>query len=117
MTIRPADLELARARARRIHDPARRDLIERVLKAAYRGDPMAMVDILIGPEPEEKPEPWLEMGSELFGNVPAEGFEDLPRDEELGASPEVLEFPEDVLKPIDEGPPPRDLGLELVIED
>src|SRR3954470_21823411 len=105
MTIRPADLQQALARARQLGDAALRDTIERVLRAAARGDAVQIVEILAGPEPETAPEPWREMGRELFGDIPADGFfadgEDMPREEELGSSlPEVLEFPEDVLRPI-----------------
>ena len=116
MTIRPADLQQALARVRKLGDPSLRDTIERVLKAAARGDATQIVEILSGPEPEAAPEPWRELGRELFGEIPADGFfgdaEDLPREEELGGGPEVLEFPEDVLRPLEE--PPPDLGLAMV---
>jgi hypothetical protein len=116
MTIRPADLQRALARARTIGDLALREAVDRVLAAAVKGDAMAMVEILAGLDSEPKPEPWLEMSRELFGDVPAEGFgEDLPRDEELG-SPEVLESPEEVLRPLDREPSFDDLARELFEE-
>jgi hypothetical protein len=116
MTFRPAELQQALSRARKITDPALRSAVDRVLAAAARGDALSMVEILSALEPHR--EPSLELSNELFGEVPAEGFlaEDLPREEELG-SPEVLESPEEFLRPLDTEPSFEDLGLELASFD
>jgi hypothetical protein len=118
------ELEMARARVREISDPTLRETVERALQAAVECDLLKLVEVLSDlripslPAPDA---PWMNVASELFGPVPAGGFTeeetglDLPREEEL-VEPEILEFPEEILTPIEVEPDePQDLGLEIAV--
>jgi hypothetical protein len=145
MPTRPLNVDSARKRIRQIDDPVLRVTVEEALAAALKrwelpettADsawnhklPVADFDLLFFVEvltarkaAAPQTEPWRTTAQELFGAVPLEGFgdgdqslEELPLEEELG-QPEELEFPEDVLRPIEEEPAGSDdLGLALVTQ-